>query len=52
MTYGRPISLRYIRIRVQQRLHIHYTFIDLLSKYAWAVPLKSKDGSETVEAIA
>ncbi|XP_029667280.1 uncharacterized protein LOC115237981 [Formica exsecta] len=27
------------------------TVIDVLSKYAWAVPLKSKDGSETADAI-
>ncbi|XP_018316023.1 uncharacterized protein [Mycetomoellerius zeteki] len=30
----------------------HYILIDVLSKYAWAVPLKSKGGSETAEAIA
>ena len=32
----------------------HYyilTVIDVLSKYAWAVPLKSKGGSETADAI-
>ncbi|XP_070151047.1 uncharacterized protein [Polyergus mexicanus] len=28
------------------------TVIDVLSKYAWAVPLKSKGGSETADAIA
>ena len=28
------------------------TVIDVLSKYAWAVPLKSKGGSETANAIA
>jgi len=32
--------------------HYILTVIDVLSKYAWAVPLKSKSGSETVEAIA
>ncbi|XP_018058116.1 PREDICTED: uncharacterized protein LOC108693591 [Atta colombica] len=30
----------------------HYILIDVLSKYAWAVLLKSKDGSETTDAIA
>ena len=32
----------------------HYILIviDVLSKYAWAVPLKSKGGSETTTAIA
>ena len=31
----------------------HYVLIviDMLSKYAWAVPLKSKGGSETADAI-
>ena len=28
------------------------TVIDVLSKYAWAVPLESKGGSETANAIA
>ncbi|XP_018397172.1 PREDICTED: uncharacterized protein LOC108775341 [Cyphomyrmex costatus] len=32
--------------------HYILTVIDVLSKYAWTVPLKSKGGSETVNAIA
>jgi len=32
--------------------HYILTVIDVLSKYAWAVPLKSKGGSETTNAIA
>ncbi|XP_018315637.1 uncharacterized protein [Mycetomoellerius zeteki] len=32
--------------------HYILTVIDVLSKYAWAVPLKSKGGSETADAIA
>ena len=32
--------------------HYILTVIDVLSKYAWAVPLKSKGGSETANAIA
>ena len=31
--------------------HYILTVIDVLSKYAWAVPLKSKSGSETADAI-
>ena len=31
--------------------HYILTVIDVLSKYAWAVPLKSKGGSETADAI-
>ena len=31
--------------------HYIFTVIDVLSKYAWAVPLKSKGGSETADAI-
>ncbi|XP_011067074.1 PREDICTED: uncharacterized protein LOC105153744 [Acromyrmex echinatior] len=31
--------------------HYIFTVIDVLSKYAWAVPLKSKGGSETANAI-
>jgi len=31
--------------------HSILTVIDVLSKYAWAVPLKSKSGSETANAI-
>jgi len=32
--------------------HYILTVIDVWSKYAWAVPLKSKSGSETADAIA
>jgi hypothetical protein len=32
--------------------HYILTVIDVLSKYAWAVPLKGKGGSETADAIA
>jgi len=32
--------------------HYILTVIDVLSKYAWAVPLKSKAGNETTEPIA
>ena len=32
--------------------HYILTVIDVLSKYAWVVPLKSKRGSETADAIA
>jgi len=32
--------------------HYILTVIDVLSKYAWTVPLKSKGGSETIHAIA
>ncbi|XP_018346316.1 PREDICTED: uncharacterized protein LOC108750937 [Trachymyrmex septentrionalis] len=32
--------------------HYILTVIDVLSKYAWTVPLKSKGGSETANAIA
>ncbi|KAG5347391.1 CEC1 protein, partial [Acromyrmex charruanus] len=32
--------------------HYILTVIDMLSKYTWAVPLKSKGGSETANAIA
>jgi len=31
--------------------HYILTVIDMLSKYAWAVPLKNKGGSETADAI-
>ena len=50
--YGRLILSRCICTRVSTRGH-HYIFtvIDVLSKYAWAVPLKSKGGSETADAI-
>ena len=32
--------------------HYILTVIDVLSKYAWAVPLKNKSGSEAADAIA
>ncbi|KYN19108.1 hypothetical protein ALC57_08566 [Trachymyrmex cornetzi] len=32
--------------------HYILTVVDVLSKYAWAVPLKSKGGSETANALA
>jgi len=32
--------------------HYIHTVINVLSKYAWAVPLKSKGGSETANVIA
>ncbi|XP_018318362.1 uncharacterized protein, partial [Mycetomoellerius zeteki] len=35
-----------------RRRHYILTVINVLSKYAWAVPLKSKGGSETADAIA
>lgn len=38
--------------RFNRGYHYILTVIDVLSKYAWAVPLKSKGGSETADAIA
>ncbi len=38
--------------RFNSGYHYILTIIDVLSKYAWAVPLKSKSGSETANAIA
>ncbi|XP_070153678.1 uncharacterized protein [Polyergus mexicanus] len=38
--------------RFNKGYHYILTVIDVLSKYAWAVPLKSKGGSETADAIA
>jgi transposase InsO family protein len=38
--------------RFNKGYHYILTVIDVLSKYAWAVPLKSKGGSETAEVIA
>jgi len=38
--------------RFNKGYHYILTVIDVLSKYAWAVPLKSKSGSETANAIA
>jgi len=37
--------------RFNKDCHYILTVIDVLSKYAWSVPLKSKSGSETVNAI-
>jgi len=37
-------------LELQQKLHMT-TVIDVLSKYAWAVPFKSKDESEMADAI-
>jgi len=37
--------------RFNKGYHYILTVIDVLSKYAWAVPLKSKSGSETANAI-
>jgi len=37
--------------RFNKGYHYILTVIDVLRKYAWAVPLKSKSGSETVNAI-
>jgi len=47
MICGRPIPLRCIILTFQQRF-VHYilTVIDVLNKYAWAVPFKSKSESE------
>src|SRR5580765_1215837 len=38
--------------RFNRDYHYILTVIDVLSKHAWAVPLKSKGGSETADAIA
>ncbi|KMQ84276.1 integrase core domain-containing protein, partial [Lasius niger] len=38
--------------RFNRGYHYILTVIDVLSKHAWAVPLKSKGGSETADAIA
>lgn len=38
--------------RFNNGYHYILTIIDVLSKFAWAVPLKSKNGSETAKAIA
>jgi len=37
--------------RFNKSYHYILTVIDVLNKYAWAVPLKSKSGSETADAI-
>ncbi|KAG5323559.1 MOS1T transposase, partial [Pseudoatta argentina] len=41
-------------VEMIQPLHYHYilTIIDVLSKYAWAIPLKTKSGNEMATAIA
>ncbi|XP_050447454.1 uncharacterized protein LOC126849552 [Cataglyphis hispanica] len=44
---GRDTSLR----ETQQRPQLH-TVIDALSKYAWAVPLKSKSANEVARALS
>ena len=36
--------------RFNKGYHYILTVIDVLSKYAWALPLKSKGGSETAKA--
>lgn len=38
--------------RFNEGYHYILTIIDVLSKYAWAVPLKSKSGCETAKAVA
>ncbi|XP_036146974.1 uncharacterized protein LOC118647008 [Monomorium pharaonis] len=38
--------------RFNKGYHYILTVIDVLSKYAWTIPLKSKSGSETADAIA
>ncbi|XP_036139524.1 uncharacterized protein LOC118644641 [Monomorium pharaonis] len=38
--------------RFNKGYHYIFTVIDVLSKYAWAVPFKSKGGSETANAFA
>jgi len=45
------ISSRYVHSGFNRGHHYILTVIDVLSKYAWAVPLKSKNGSKTVVAI-
>ena len=45
-------SSKCARIRTSRGHHYILVVIDVLSKYVWAVPLKSKDGSEIVDAIA
>jgi len=37
--------------RFNKGYHYILTIIDVLSKYAWAVSLRSKSGSETANAI-
>ncbi|XP_020296120.1 uncharacterized protein LOC109861047 [Pseudomyrmex gracilis] len=38
--------------RVNRGYHYILTVIDVLSKYAWAIPLKSKSGREVTKAFA
>ncbi|KMQ83264.1 hypothetical protein RF55_20493 [Lasius niger] len=53
MTCGKLTSSRCVRIFPFNRgYHYILTVIDVLNKHAWAVPLKSKGGSETADAIA
>jgi len=51
MTCGRPISLLPYS-RFNRGHHYILTVIDVLSKYTWTVPIKSKGGNETAEAVA
>ena len=37
--------------RFNKGYHYILTVIDVLSKYAWAIPLKTKNGNEMVTAI-
>ena len=37
---------------IQQRLQLYFTVIDVLSKYAWALPLKTKGGIETSKTFS
>jgi len=49
--FDRDMSLH----AIQQRLYIHcyiFTIIDVLSKYAWAVPFKNKSGNDVATVIA
>jgi len=53
---GNKSNLEHLRIfgskaMVHKGYHYILTVIDVLSKYAWAVPLKSKSESETANAI-
>jgi len=38
--------------RFNKGYHYILTVIDMLSKYAWAIPLKTKSGNEMARAIA
>ncbi|KAL6438747.1 hypothetical protein ACFW04_004621 [Cataglyphis niger] len=54
--YDDPWQADIVEMRPYSRFnkghHYILTIIDVLSKYAWAVPLKSKSGRETADAIA